>query len=149
MVLPILITEVVVCTALMAFTRTPVSSPNCCAIRGTSFAANMTPKPNSISSCMVNIPKNKSVVCIKVVKQSAITCLHHADFARYRHVTFYISRTITRISVRRISHRAMALRGFGLWYSMLRHVLPSLVSATIRRQRRCWMISIASFRQSV
>ena len=44
---------------------------------------------------------------------------------------------------------AMALRGFGLWYSMLRRASLSVASVTTERQRRCSMTLTMSCRQSV
>ena len=72
-----LIAVVVVWTALIMLTLVLVSSPKCWAIRGTSFAASMTPRPRSAWDCMVIKPIMRSVVCIKVVKQRAMICLHH------------------------------------------------------------------------
>lgn len=68
---------VVACTTDIIFTLTLESSPNCCAIRGTSFAASIMPSPNSILSGKVISPKNNSVVCKKAVKHSAAICFIH------------------------------------------------------------------------
>ena len=53
-----------------------VSSPNCWAILGTSFAESIMPNPNSVFVCHVSSPKNSSVVCRKAVKHRAKICLH-------------------------------------------------------------------------
>ncbi len=71
-----LIAVVVVWTALIMLTFVLVSRPKCCAIRGTSFADSITPRPRSGCDCIVINPIMRSVVCINVVKQSATICLH-------------------------------------------------------------------------
>ena len=76
-VLERLIAVVVACTALMRLNFAELSNPNCCAMRGTSFAASMTPSPSSIFSLNVINPKNKSVVCMNAVRQIAATCFIH------------------------------------------------------------------------
>ena len=73
---PRLTAVVVVWTMDIALTRILVSRPNCCAILGTSFAANITPSPSNAWDCIVRSPRSRSVVCMKVVKQIAMICLH-------------------------------------------------------------------------
>ena len=74
--LPRLIAVVVVWTTLIILNLILVSRPYCCAILGTSLADNITPKPIKGWSGIVIKPRSNKVVCINVVKQSAIICLH-------------------------------------------------------------------------
>ena len=101
-----LINDVVVCTALIALNRTLVSNPNCCAMRGTSLDDNMTPSPKSGWVCIVIRPSSIRVVCIKVVKQIAITCLHQpVNPSVYPLGRLNICRLPTAICVKRIPPR--------------------------------------------
>ena len=67
----------VACTALIRLNFAELSSPNCCAILGTSFAASIIPKPSKAFPLNVISPKYKSVVCKNAVKHVATTCFIH------------------------------------------------------------------------
>lgn len=71
------IAVVVACTALIILNFVELSSPNCCAILGTSLAASIMPSPNNIFTENVISPANNNVVCINAVRHSAATYFIH------------------------------------------------------------------------
>ena len=108
---PRLITVVVVCTADIMLIRTLVSSPNCCAIRGTSLAAIITPNPSKAWVCMVKTPRRSNVVCINVVKHNAMICFAHAvNPSLYSLGSENMCKLPTAICVRRMPPRLILLK---------------------------------------
>ena len=76
-VLPIFTAVVDAWNTLIILTLTELSRPNCCAIRGTSLAANIIPRPNNILVLNVIKPRYSKVVCINAVKHNAAICFIH------------------------------------------------------------------------